>query len=255
MTGYLRTAGVNARLDTAVAAHGTVAARRVATRHTWTAGHEGRTAGYVKIAATVPASPATRWSVLVTGGVHARELAPPDALVSFVEQLLGAYAAGTGVSYPAITTDGVTYPAFTVGADEVLSVVERLNLVVAPLVNADGRDFVLAPLPAGASVDEQDLHKLWRKNRRPKPVVFTDERAGGVDVNRNFDVLFDFTKHYEVAVADVHTSGDRVRDDYCGPAAGSEPETANLVKLFRDEGVGYYLDVHSFGRKIGRAHV
>lgn len=248
MTGYLRAAGVNARLDAAVAANGTVAAHgTVATRGRWPAGHEGRTAGYVKIAATTPASPEARWSVLVTGGVHGRELAPPDALVSFVERLLAAYAAGTGVSYPAITSGGVAFPAFSVTADEVISVVERLSLVVAPLVNADGRDFVLAPLGAG---DDPDLHKLWRKNRRPKPAGVTEESAAGVDLNRNFDILFDFAKHYDVAVADVHTSNDPHDDSYCGPNAASEPEAANLVKLFQDEGVSYFLDVHSFSRSI-----
>jgi len=211
-------------------------------------GHEGRSAGFVKIAATTPASPATRWSVLVTGGVHARELAPPDALVSFVERLLAAYDASTGVSYPAFTsTDGVVFDAFTVSAGEVRSVVERLNLVVAPLVNPDGRDFVLAPLTAA---DDPDLHKLWRKNRRPKPAGVTEESAAGVDLNRNFDILFDFTKHYDVAGADVHTSNDPHQDSYCGPSAASEPEAANLVKLFHDEGVSYYLDIHSFSRSI-----
>jgi murein tripeptide amidase MpaA len=248
MAGYLRTAGVNTRLDTAVATNGTVAPHgTVATRGRWRAGHEGKTAGYVKIAATTPASPATRWSVLVTGGVHGRELAPPDALVTFVERLLAAYAAGTGVSYPAITSGGVTFPAFDVAADEVSSVVERLRLVVAPLVNADGRDFVLAPLGPG---DDPRLHKEWRKNRRPKPAGVTEEAAAGVDLNRNFDILFDFAKHYDVAVADVHTSDDPHDDSYCGPSAASEPEAANLVKLFRDEGVSYFLDVHSFGRTV-----
>jgi len=254
MTGYLLTAGVNARLDTAVAVNGTVPVHgTVATRHTWTAGHEGKSAGYVKIGATTPASPSPRWSVLITGGVHARELAPPDALVAFVERLLSAYARGTGVSYPAFTTDGVTYPAFDVHADIVRAVVERLNLVVAPLVNADGRDYVLAPLPFSAPVAEQELHKNWRKNRRPKPPVFTDERAGGVDINRNFDILFDFEKHYSAAgAATVRTSTNHLHDTFYGgkSSAGSEPETKNLVKLFHDEGIGYYLDVHSYSRKI-----
>lgn len=247
--GYLRTAGVTARLDTAVAAHGTTAGHgTVATRVTWGASHEGRSSGYVKIAASTPASPSKRWSVLVTGGVHARELAPPDALVSLVERLLGAYDAGTDVTYPAFTsTDGVVFDAFTVTAAEVSSVMERLNLMVAPLVNPDGRDFVLARLTAA---DDPSLHKLWRKNRRPKPAGETDESAAGVDLNRNFDILFDFAKHYDVSVADVHTSNDPHDDSYCGPSANSEPEAANLVKLFKDEGISYFLDVHSFSRSI-----
>ncbi len=243
MAGYLRAAGVAARLDTAVAAHG-----GAASRGSWNPGHEGRTTGYVKVGATTPASPAQRWSVVVSGGVHARELAPPDALVSFVEKLLAAYDAGTDVTYPAFTgTSGVVYPAFTVTNAEVRSVVERLDLIVAPLVNPDGRDFVLAPLAAG---DDPALHRMWRKNRRPQPAGVTEETAKGVDLNRNFDIVFDFTKAYDVAVADVHTSTDPHADSYCGPSAQSEPEAANLAKLFADEGVSHLLDVHAFSRSI-----
>jgi len=247
MPGYLRTADVNAKLDAAVAAHPDTAARG-----RWAAGHEGRSAGYVKIAATTPASPRPRWAVLITGGIHPRELAPPDALVSFVEQLLAAYAAGTGVSYPAWTSplDGVVYDAFEVSDTEVRAVVERLDLFVAPLVNADGRDWVLAPLPAGASMDEQELHKNWRKNRRPKPAGVVDELGVGVDINRNFDILFTFEDHYDVAVAGVHTSSDPLQESYCGDKAESEPETANVARLLRSEGIGYFLDVHAYERSI-----
>src|SRR5262249_46584340 len=156
--------------------------------------------------------------------------------------------AGTDIAYPAFTgTGGVAYPAFTVAKAEVRSVVERLNLLVAPLVNPDGRDFVLAPPTAG---QDPALHKMWRKNRRPAPAGETAEEAKGVDLNRNFDILFDFPKAYDVSVADVHTSTDPNDDSYCGPSAHSEPEAANLVKLFADEGVSYFLDVHAFSRSI-----
>jgi murein tripeptide amidase MpaA len=243
VTGYLRAAGVTARLDTAVSLH-----RAIATRGTWSASHGGRSPGYVKIGATTAASPPARWSALVTGGVHARELAPPDALLSFVERLLAAYDAGADVSYPAFrSADGVTFDAFTVPFTEVQSIVERVNLVVAPLVNPDGRDFVLAPL---GPTDDPALHKMWRKNLRDNDGDGQITAADGVDLNRNFDILFEFAKHYDVAVADVHTSNDRSDDSYCGPTAGSEPETGNLVKLFKDEKVSYYLDVHSFSRSI-----
>lgn len=244
--GYLLTAGVNARLDTAVARHATIA-----TRGAWQVPtYDRKAAGWVKIAATTAASPPTRWSVLITGGVHARELAPPDALVSFVERLLDAYDSGTGLVYPAFTTGGVTYPEFTVSLSEVQSVVERLDLVVAPLVNADGREFVLTTLPATATTDEVLLHLGWRKNRRPKPATETAPETDGVDINRNFDVAFDFMNHYNFMLAGVHTSNLAKEEDFCGPTAASEPETQNLVKLMQDEDVSHYLDVHSFARTV-----
>src|SRR3989442_1610021 len=69
----------------------------------WAVGWAGGKSGYVKISKTTANNPAQRWPVLLTGGVHARELAPPDALVSFLGKLLAAYAASSAITYPAWT--------------------------------------------------------------------------------------------------------------------------------------------------------
>jgi murein tripeptide amidase MpaA len=254
MSGPKTSAAISAHLDQAA-----TASSGVCTRLTWAAGSAGASAGYVKIAAVTSASPPQRPATLISGGVHARELAPPDALVSFVEKLLAAYAARSAVVYPAWTSpaDTVTYSSFTIPWPQVQAVVERLDLYVAPLVNADGRDFVLAPLAAGATHAEQQLHKMWRKNRRPAPAGQSGDSCIGVDLNRNCDILWDFTTAYTPAlVAQAPKVGVDTSQQPCdfnvysGPSAESEPETQNLAGLMRTANISFYADVHSYGRDI-----
>jgi murein tripeptide amidase MpaA len=254
MSGPKTSAAISTHLDQAAAG-----SSGVCTRLSWAAGSAGASAGYVKIAAATAASPAQRWATLISGGVHARELAPPDALVSFVEKLLAAYAAHSAVVYPAWTSpvDSVTYSSFTIPWPQVQAVVERLDLYVAPLVNADGRDFVLAPLASAATHAEQQLHKMWRKNRRPAPAGQTGDSCIGVDLNRNCDILWDFTTAYTPALvaqapkAGVDTSQQPCNFNvYSGPSAESEPETQNLAGLMRTASISFYADVHAYGRDI-----
>ena len=69
----------------------------------------------------------------------------------------------------------------------------------------------------------------------------------GVDLNRNFDALWDFRRHF------APDSGVSASDDPChpqvyvGPAAASEPETQNVVWLLdRYPGTRWFIDVHSY---------
>jgi murein tripeptide amidase MpaA len=247
---------MSARLDTAANTYPNACARV-----SWLPGHNGASAGYVKIGATVPASPANRNAVLISGGVHARELVPPDAIISFVEKLLAAYKATSDVVYPSWTSpvDGTVYDSFIIAWPHIKPVVERLDLYVAPCVNADGRDWVVQKLPAGTDKATQDLHKLWRKNRRPAPAGSTSDWCVGVDINRNFDILWDYKTHFDLTVTDSHgvsdlgldTSDDPCNQEtYAGPSAESEPETQNLASLMRTKNISYFLDVHSIGREI-----
>ena len=253
MAGYMTSTVVRAHLDALAAAHPTLCARSAPAD--WAAGRVGASSGYVKVGASTPDSPPARWGVLLTGGVHARELAPPDALVSLLEKLVAAYAGKASITYPAWTDSvgGIVYDAFTIPWPWVRKVVENLDLYVAPLVNDDGRDFVLAPLAPGTALAEQALHKRWRKNRRPAPSGNTDPQAVGVDLNRNFDVVWDFTKAYETSKADVHSSTDPGSELFIGPPADgaeAEPETKNVAGLMRTKDISFYIDFHSYSRDV-----
>jgi murein tripeptide amidase MpaA len=246
MAGWMTSTVVGAHLDALAAAHANFCTRSGPAD--WAPGQAGATSGYVKIAATTAGSPTSRWGVLLTGGVHARELAPPDALVSFLEKLATAYLASSAIVYPSWTdpVNSIAYDSFTIPWPWVRKVVESLDLYVAPLVNPDGRDFALAPVSAA----EQELHKEWRKNRRPAPGGNPNPLAVGVDVNRNFDVVWDFNRCFDVAHADVHSSTEPADETYIGPSAESEPETKNVAGLLRSKEISFYIDFHAFSRDI-----
>jgi Zinc carboxypeptidase len=256
MAGWMNSTQMSARLVAAAAAN-----PKACTQFTWTAGYEGASAGYVKIGATTAASPANRNAVLVSGGVHAREFVPPDALISFIEKLLAAYKATSAAVYPSWTSpvDGAVYDSFTIAWPQVRAVVENLDLYIAPCVNADGRDWAATKLAPGTPKPVQELHKDWRKNRRPAPAGETGDWCIGVDINRNFDILWDYKTHFDRTVHDalghpdlgLDTSDNPCNPEtYAGPAAESEPETKNLADLMRTKNISFFVDVHSYGREI-----
>jgi hypothetical protein len=140
---------------------------------------EGKTIHYLRIA---DGTGADRPSILLIGGVHAREIAPPDALLSFAEALLVAYRDGKPLRRPSwddpAYAPALHYPAFlAMSKPDVRAVLRRLNVIVAPNVNPDGRDFTLGgpalpapPVPPEVQA-EHDLHFWWRKNRRTPPAA------------------------------------------------------------------------------------
>lgn len=246
----MTSAVVSAHLDALATSYPTLCTR--SGPGDWKAGWAGGQSGYLKIGVTTAASPSQRWAVLITGGVHARELAPPNALVTFLEKLLAAYASSSAITYPSWTDPvaGIVYDSFTIPWPWVRKAVESLDLYVAPLVNDDGHDYVLATLPNPVQYDEQSQNKLWRKNRRAAPAGVTDPNGVGVDINRNFDIVWNYPDFYNTAIAGVHSSDQPVSYLYIGPSAESEPETQNVANLMRSKNISYFLDVHAFSRDV-----
>jgi hypothetical protein len=212
--------------------------------------HEGTDIHAIKIAnVAAPGRP----TVVLVGGVHGRESAPPDALVRFAQHLLVSYTDHSDIVYPPRTVvpligTPVAFPAFTIRHPRVKRIVERVDLWIAPCVNPDGRLFDQDHLPvdlAGAG---------WRKNRRPHP----DAARIGVDLNRNFDIAWRFEDYFDMAVYTleyaVRPAGtDPISDTFRGvaaPPAGTEPETANVQFLINDKRPRFYVDVHQDGRMI-----
>jgi len=163
-------------------------------------------------------------AVVITGGVHAREWVPSDALVNLAADLLEAHSRGTGLRY-----GGQRFLA-----EDIRSVVEELQLVLFPCVNPDGRHH------------SQTTEPMWRKNRR-KVRADLGLHCVGVDINRNFDALWDFRRHF------APDSGVSASDDPChpqvyvGPAAASEAETQNVVWLLEQfPHTRWFVDVHSY---------
>ncbi|WP_084497451.1 M14 family metallopeptidase [Nocardia amamiensis] len=180
--------------------------------------HEGRSSHVLMLGTTLNAECD---GVLMLGGVHAREWVPPDALISLAADLLEAFDLGTGLGYGG--------KSFT--ANEIRHVLEGVKILVYPCVNPDGRHF-------SQTVDSQ-----WRKNRRPHP---TGGGCIGVDINRNFDFLWDHLTKF-AADSGVNTSADPCNAAvYRGPVPESEPETRNVAWLLdADPQIRWHVDVHS----------
>jgi zinc carboxypeptidase len=183
--------------------------------------------------------------VLFTGGIHPRELAPPDALLAFCLQLLTALTNGSDITYPTFThASGLVYDQYVIPNATIHAILDKCDLYVVPCVNPDGRDFVLA------SNTQQNM--MWRKNRHPDP------QCPGVDINRNFPIAWDQDIYFSAAAAPkAHTSKNPCNDSFRGytfapPPLGpaTEPETQNLIELVSENAITYLVDLHAYGRLI-----
>ncbi|MEU3353744.1 M14 family metallopeptidase [Streptomyces sp. NPDC037389] len=169
--------------------------------------------------------------VVLIGGVHAREWGSCEILVDFAADLLEAYKSKSGLGYGG--------KRFT--AADVCTLLNDLDIVVFPLVNPDGRRY------------SQTVEPMWRKNRNSAHApAGGDGECVGVDINRNYDFLFD------VATAFSPTAGVRVSSDPCdpelyqGPHPFSEPETRNVRWLLDDAfpRTRWFVDVHSYSQDM-----
>jgi murein tripeptide amidase MpaA len=157
-----------------------------------------------------------RRSVLIVGGLHARELMNPDAILDLQLDLVVSYLSGTDI---VLGNRRVT-------ALEIKVILETLDIWMVPCGNPDGREYVLT------------RDDLWRKNRRSDP----DAACDGVDLNRNFDIVW--------GVTTPHTSCSPCSAEYLGPEAFSEPETRNIRFLLDTRRIDVFLDVHSFSELV-----
>jgi murein tripeptide amidase MpaA len=160
-------------------------------------------------------------TVILVGGIHAREWVPPDALVSLAADLIEAGSRGTGLRY-----GGAQFSSASIA-----SILDNIQLAIVACANPDGR------------VYSQAIDPNWRKNRRPMPTA--GGACYGVDINRNFDVAWDFRRYF--AEGAVSASADPCHPNlYVGPSAASEPETRNIAWLFDAfPGTRVFVDVHS----------
>ncbi len=189
---------------------------------------EGRQCHAIKIASdNNPGRP----GVYFLGGVHAREWGSPDILIYFVQQLEQAYMNGTGLKFG----------NKNFSSDDIQTIVNTLDIVVFPQANPDGRNYSMT----------KDI--MWRKNRRTLTPNINNCNGAcvGVDINRNYDFLFDFPKYFNPQAA-VQTSTDPCDYQvYDGPQAFSEPETKNAKWIFDNfPNICFFIDLHSYSGLI-----
>ncbi|ORX97852.1 hypothetical protein BCR34DRAFT_159127 [Clohesyomyces aquaticus] len=176
--------------------------------------------GATQFAAYVGAgSDKSKYHLYLSAGVHARERGGPDQLVYWISDLLAANKSGSGLTYGAKTYTNA----------QVKSVLSA-GIVFFPLVNPDGVTY------------DQSSDSLWRKNRNTKSG--SSGSSIGVDINRNFDFLWNFKKYFDPSEAPASTSPSS--ETYYGTAAASESETKNHVSIYDSfPKIRWFMDIHS----------
>jgi hypothetical protein len=165
------------------------------------------------------------YHVYFTAGVHARERGGPDNLIYFIADLLFAKKHSTGL----------TYGSKIYSNADVLKAL-KTGIVFFPLVNPDGVRY------------DQKTDSLWRKNRNPSDATPGIDATIGVDINRNYDFLWDFRRHFHASAATATSlaSDKPIDETYHGRHAFSEPETRNVAWVFDQfPRVRWYMDIHS----------
>ncbi len=159
-----------------------------------------------------------RRGILIVGGMHARELMNPDAIIELAFDFVRAYTTETGLAY-----GGAEWSAF-----DVRIMMETLDIWMLPCANPDGRHHVMKP---GGDW-------WWRKNRRDNPDTLCD----GADPNRNCDFMW--------RVVGPNTSCDPCSASFVGRLGFSEPESNNIHLLCDRHRIDVFVDVHSFSQFV-----
>jgi murein tripeptide amidase MpaA len=215
MTTYLNVVEVESAMAALASAHPTLCEVITLPNATF----EGRTSHALRIGKTAGAG--TRLGILFLGSVHASEWGGADICISFAADLIEAASTGAGLSY-----GGKSF-----NAAMVQRIVSKLDVYVFPCVNPDGRAFT-----------QQPSAPWWRKNRNPAASGGDPARIG-VDVNRNFDFLWDFATKMDASAPGA--SADPASINFHGASPGSEPETRNVVWLLDSlPNVGWMMDIH-----------
>ncbi|PMS23557.1 M14 family metallopeptidase [Paraburkholderia rhynchosiae] len=222
-TAYLDVEQVEAALAAESAAPNDSFTQLIKLPHpTW----EKRTCHALKIA---KGSGEKRPGIYFLGGVHAREWGSPDILIHFVQLLSNAYRTNTPITIGTRTFDAM----------DIRNVIETKDVFVFPQANPDGRNYSMT------------AESMWRKNRRPAPAGHTKPQCCGVDINRNYNFLWNFPQYFDPQCPIQNSTDPCDYQVYIGPSAESEPETKNAVWMFDTyPHIQYFVDLHSFSEDI-----
>lgn len=173
---------------------------------------------------------AGRDALAIIGGVHGCEWGSSEIALNVVQMLAQAADRRGGLKF-----GRKTFPAAALAA-----LLAQRDLFVVPCVNPDGRHRSRTEFGRA----------LWRKNCNPAHSGGDPERVG-VDINRNFDFLFEPEAY--APDAGLSASGDPGNPFYRGPSAFSEPESRNVRWLLDQHPtmpIRWFVDLHCSGPSI-----
>jgi murein tripeptide amidase MpaA len=222
---YLNNAEVESAIANLAAAHPSLCTLIALPNATY----EGNTSKALRIS-SAPAG--TVDAIVILGGVHAREWGSCEILVNLATDLLKAYTSAGGLGYGAVSFSAST----------IAQIIDQRELVIYPLVNPDGRAYSL--------IEDQHNPEGWRKNRNPASSG-GDPAKIGVDINRNYDFLWDFPVKFAPAAADkLDTASTNPKElTFHGTAPFSEPETRNVQWLVEQlPRTRWFVDAHSYSQ-------
>ena len=129
---------------------------------------------------------------------------------------------------------GLTYGGRSYTYDDVKKAIAT-GIVFLPLSNPDGVAW------------DQKTNSCWRKNRNPADSTAGVPGSIGIDLNRNFDFVWDFPKLFTPTVAPNVASTNPRSSTYHGRSPNSEPETKS-IKWVMDTftRLRWYVDIHSY---------
>jgi hypothetical protein len=184
---------------------------------------EGRTIQGAKVGGTGTCNNA--YKVYINGNIHARERGSMDNVLYFISDLLYANKNNVGLKY-----GSKTYTAAQV------KTALSAGIVFIPNSNPDGVAY------------DQSSNSCWRKNRN---TASGTGRSAGVDLNRNFDFLWDFTRQFSSSVQGSVASTSPSSETYHGTSAFSEPETKSIKWVFDTyPRVRWFVDLHSYAGDV-----
>lgn len=132
------------------------------------------------------------YHVYLNAAIHARERGGSDGLLYFIGDILYANKNNIGLKYGSKSyTSAQVKTALSSG------------IVFVPLSNPDGVAY------------DQSSNSCWRKNRNPKSSTGSAASIG-VDLNRNFDFLWDFTTKFASSVRSSVASISPAAETYHG---------------------------------------
>jgi len=188
----------------------------------WEPGFEGDDLMVLKLGNSLttgvgtPAAPDSKPILFVEGSIHARECPAPELLTRFAEELLSSYDTDADATW----------------------LLDEHEIHLLLFFNPDGRR-------------RAELGEYWRKNANNQHCTATDDR--GVDLNRNFDYLWNCCGL---------SSNDECDQTYHGTGGASEPEIRAVQDYLRaifprqwtpeppSDATGVFIDLHSYGREI-----